>query len=273
MTSLKKHLNGLRVSIDRVLDAYLPPQDRPSRIIHRAMRYSVFSGGKRLRPIVAIESCRACGGSISKVMPVACAIELIHTYSLVHDDLPSMDDDDIRRGKPTTHKKFGEAYAILAGDALLTQAFHILSTKTLSRHSLEIIREITEAIGSNGMINGQAVDIALSEKKITARQREYINARKTAALIAVSAKTGGIIADASQKNIRALSRFGFLLGLLFQYTDDILDNESHIKTAGIDAARKKLKEYSERSIAHLRPLGKRAFRLREIVEYIVTRDR
>ena len=164
---IKTYLRQRAKVIDRYLDRYLPPADRYPHIIHRALRYSVLNGGKRIRPIIAIEANRACGGRFADVVPVACALELIHTYSLVHDDLPSMDDDDYRRGKPTVHRRFGEAIAVLTGDALLTLAFHLMGRRRDPLIQHRIIQDVSHAIGTQGMIGGQAMDIIVKKKSPT----------------------------------------------------------------------------------------------------------
>lgn len=206
------------IEIDRNLEKYLPEGDD---IIKKAMRYSVMAEGKRIRPIIAIEACRACGGSVKDVMPAACAIEFVHTYSLIHDDLPAMDDDDMRRGKPSSHKVFGEANAILAGDGLLTLAFNIVAKHMKNaRVAVSIIEELSGAIGPDGMVLGQALDLG------NEADRNKVNLLKTARLFAASAKIGGLAAAAGHKELKALERYGLYLGLSFQAVDDILDGES-----------------------------------------------
>ena len=192
--------------VDTHLDRYLPAATISPQVIHKAVRYSVFGGGKRLRPIIAIEACRACGGRLVDVMPAACALELVHAYSLVHDDLPSMDNDDYRRGKPTVHKKFGEAIAVLTGDALLSLAFYLMTKGSNTSGGYRVVRDVSYAIGTRGMIGGQVLDILTKRKDRLALNR--IHANKTAALFAVSAKTGAMIAGASKRKVKALDDFG-----------------------------------------------------------------
>lgn len=206
----------------------MPKASEDPKTLHKAMRYSVFSGGKRIRPIVVLESAKSCGGRISDAIPAASAIELVHTYSLIHDDLPSMDNDDYRRGKLSCHKSFGEAEAILAGDALLTLAFSIIAENYKPKICLNIIKELSEAIGSTGMVGGQALDIAMSNKRIDKRTKALIDRLKTAKLFEVSAKIGAITAGAAKKKIRALRGYGLNLGMAFQAVDDLLDGESRV---------------------------------------------
>ena len=211
------------VEIYRNLKEYLPQGDNT---VEKAMQYSVLSGGKRIRPLIAIEACRICGGSVKDAMPYACAIEFIHTYSLIHDDLPSMDDDDFRRGKPTCHKVFGEANAILAGDALLTLAFNIIVKHAKPKIGVQIIEELTEAIGIDGMVGGQALDMEFKKKSKDKKLLKEINLLKTAKLFEVSTRIGGICAGASREKVKALGKFGLYFGLSFQTVDDELDGES-----------------------------------------------
>jgi len=273
MASFTTHWDRLRARVDTALDRYLPSGRQYPSLIHRAIRHSVLCGGKRIRPIVAIESYGACGGRGQAIMTVACALEFIHTYSLIHDDLPALDNDDFRRGRPSAHKKFGEANAILAGDALLTMAFSLLARKVESRYALRIINEISGAIGTAGMIGGQVVDVEKKGKTISLRETEYINAHKTAALMRVSAKAGAILAGAARDRISAMADFGYFLGLLFQITDDMLDNEDYIMAMGIDRARMKKDTYEKSAWKALGVFGARAKRLRALAERIALRTR
>lgn len=216
-------IEEIRTLIDGELDRCLPPADIEPCTIHQAMRYSVLAGGKRLRPALVLLACRACGGADNNALPAACAVELIHTYSLIHDDLPAMDDDDMRRGKPSCHKKFGEAAAILAGDALLTFAFEIIA------QSPTISRELAIGAGTAGMIGGQAADLEAedSDQKCSSEELkktiERIHMYKTAALFRASVRAGAIAGAASDSELSAITRYGECLGLAFQITDDILD--------------------------------------------------
>lgn len=247
------------INIDRDLRKYLPKGDD---IIKKAMRYSVLSGGKRIRPMVALEAARICGGHIKDAMPVACAIEFIHTYSLMHDDLPAMDNDDFRRGKPTCHKVFGEANAILAGDALLTLAFSVIARYTKPKTGAVIAKEIAQAIGEDGMVGGQALDLEFYKKK-DKRILKKINLLKTAKLFEVSAKAGALSAGASSAKVRALQKFGLYFGLSFQAIDDYLDRETCAREEALVLAEKAKKE--------LRPFGKRADKLKAIADFAVKR--
>ena len=257
------------------------------------MRYSLFAGGKRLRPILCLAAAEACGGSISSALPLACAVECIHTYSLVHDDLPSMDNDDLRRGRPTCHKVFGDGIAILAGDALLTIAFEIAAqVKGTERYDLrEILREIATAAGSQKLIAGQVADLEAEGHRINRAQLRYIHENKTAALLTASVRLGAMAANASPKQLSAIAAFGRALGLAFQVIDDILDvtqtSEKLGKSAGKDVAAKKAtypavigleKSRAEArrltSEAHraLKSLGERAAVLRALADYLLQRE-
>ncbi len=209
--------------IDKKLAAYLPSEKREPRVLHAAMRYGVFPGGKRIRPAILIEAAAACGGKQIDAVPAACAVELIHTYSLIHDDLPSMDDDDYRRGALSCHKKFGEAIAILAGDALLTLAFEIISKEYNPEVSAAMIKELAAAIGSKGMVAGQALDIT------SYKDKRKVNSLKTAKLFEASAALGAISANASAARIMAMRRFGASFGMEFQAADDIADKNQDLK--------------------------------------------
>ena len=221
---LKSTLEAYRHQIDSALDRFLPPESQRPKKLHQAMRYSVFSGGKRLRPILALGASELCAGQKEQALPAACAIELVHTYSLIHDDLPALDDDDFRRGKPSSHKAFGEATAILTGDALLTLAFEIISREMPEDLGGPLTLELARAAGSEGMIAGQAMDIE-PEGEQNADLVRYIHSHKTGSLIATSARMGAICARAPEKSLEKLSSFGENLGLVFQITDDLLDVE------------------------------------------------
>ncbi|MGD9141004.1 MAG: polyprenyl synthetase family protein [bacterium] len=226
---LKTYLDARRERVDAALDRYLPPEDSRPETLHRAMRYSVFSGGKRIRPVFCMAAYEACGGAGDAVLPVACSLELIHTYSLIHDDLPCMDDDDMRRGKPTSHKVFGEATAVLAGDALLTFAMELV-VEAGGRlmdplTALRIAAEITKAAGSDGMVAGQVLDMECENRQVDESLMEYIHSRKTGKLITASVRCGAIAAGADDVLLEKLSAYGSRLGLAFQIIDDILDEE------------------------------------------------
>jgi geranylgeranyl diphosphate synthase, type II len=292
--SLHEYLAEQVQAIDHVLDRWVPDGGVDPVSIHRAMRYSLFAGGKRIRPILAIASARAISdGSGNGVEHAAAALELVHTYSLIHDDLPALDNDDLRRGRPTCHKVFGEAMAILAGDALLTLAFEVLSRikEVAAERKIRLVEELSRAAGTvGGMIGGQVNDLEGERKTPTALLLESIHRAKTGALLRASVRIGGIYAEASDTELAALSRYGEHVGLAFQIVDDLLDVEEPSqalgKTAGKDEAQQKItfpavyglersREMAEeeRLQAHvaLRAFGDRAERLRQIADFIVRR--
>ena len=270
----------------------LPAQETPPTSIHAAMRYSVFAGGKRIRPILCLEAARIFNEDVSAALYPASGIECIHTYSLIHDDLPALDNDDLRRGKPTCHKQFGEATAILAGDALLTLAFELVgATPVDAERRVAMLTEVATAAGTvNGMVGGQMADIEAEGKRIGAKMLEYIHRSKTAALIRASVTAGAFCAGAPAKDVARLRKFGETIGWAFQVTDDILDVEESSaalgKTAGKDIAQQKAtypalyglarsheiaNELATKAIAALEPYAERAGRLREIAEFLVLR--
>jgi geranylgeranyl diphosphate synthase, type II len=291
---LEGYLARRTAAVDQALRGLLPPANTKPATIHKAMRYSLFAGGKRLRPALCLAAAEACGGSIAPAMPLACALECIHTYSLIHDDLPAMDDDDLRRGKPTNHKVFGEGIAILAGDGLLTEAFAIAARcRGWPRYSTRaIILELAEAAGSRQLIAGQVADLEGEGKRLSAAQLKYIHERKTSALLCCSVRLGGMSANASAAQLRALTDFGYNVGLAFQIIDDILDvtqtSEQLGKTAGKDTAAEKATYPSivgmEKSRAIAAQLTDRAFgaleffkgkatALAALAEYLLKRDK
>lgn len=236
--------------LDQALHAYLPAEDMYPARLHQAMHYSLFAGGKRLRPVLALEACRTCGGTLEAALPGACALEMVHTYSLIHDDLPAMDNDDLRRGRPTNHKAFDEATAILAGDALLTEAFRLTSAEFLAAglspaQATEASQILARAAGSRGMVGGQMADMLAEQVGLRdAAQLEYIHTHKTGALLVAALEMGAVAAAASEPTRQALRRYGEHLGMAFQITDDILDVTGNSATlgkgVGTDAARGKL---------------------------------
>jgi len=244
---LDAYMKERAAAVDAALDRHLPPESEPPETLHKAMRYSIFAGGKRLRPVLVIAGAEAVGGRMDQVMPTACALELIHTYSLVHDDLPAMDNDDFRRGVPTNHKVFGEAMAILAGDALLTLAFRLVADSAGSAGAdgrlRDVLNDIADAAGHEGMVGGQVVDLMSEGKVVGPDVLDYIHARKTGALIRTSLRVGARLCGATAAQIDALGRAGAALGLAFQIVDDILDvvssSEELGKTAGKDEAQQK----------------------------------
>ena len=278
--------------IESALDQFLPAEDTRPDSIHRAMRYSVFAGGKRIRPILCLETARIFDPDPRAALPVACALEFIHTYSLIHDDLPALDDDDVRRGKPTCHKQFGEATAILAGDALLTLAFETLSIAPVEpARSVAVIREVAAAAGTrDGMVGGQVADLEAEGREVGPEMLEYIHRSKTAALIRASVVAGALCGSAGEADVARLRRFGDNIGWAFQVVDDILDVEESSavlgKTAGKDQAQRKAtypalyglekshqmaRELASRAMQELAPFGERAARLRDLAEFLVLR--
>jgi geranylgeranyl diphosphate synthase, type II len=233
--------------VDQALERFLPAETLAPETIHKAMRYSVFAGGKRLRPVLVIAGAEAVGGRMDDVMPTACALELIHTYSLIHDDLPAMDNDDFRRGRPTSHKVFGEAMAILAGDGLLTHAFRLIAQNWRPSMAAAVLRDVlvdvADAAGTDGMVGGQVADLEAEGRRIGPDMLDYIHLRKTAALIRTAIRVGARLAGATPDQLHALAVAGGDLGLAFQIVDDILDvtgtTEQLGKTAGKDQAQQK----------------------------------
>lgn len=279
--------------VDRALDRFLPKAGVKPATIHKAMRYSIFAGGKRMRPALVLAAAEACGGTREAAMPLACAVECIHTYSLIHDDLPGMDNDDMRRGKPTNHMVFGEGIAILAGDALLTQAFEIAASASGSkRHGpRDLVLEIAKASGSLQLIAGQVADLEGEGRKISRAQLRYIHERKTSALLACSVRLGGMSANCTPAQLEALTDFGYHVGLAFQVIDDILDvtqtSEQLGKTAGKDVKAQKATypsivgleksrviaaELTAKAEAALKPFRGRAEALEAISDYLLKRQ-
>ena len=281
-----------RVAVDAQLEKLLPAESTQPPSIHTAMRYSVFAGGKRIRPILCLETARIFTADVAPALFPGCAIEFIHTYSLIHDDLPALDNDDLRRGKPTCHKKFGEATAILAGDALLTLAFQTIAAAPVSpERRVAMVTEIATAAGTvNGMVGGQVADLEAEGRPVGPDTLEYIHRSKTAALIRASITAGALCAGAPSEEVARLRRFGDTIGWAFQVTDDILDvTESSAalgKTAGKDIAQQKAtypsvfglersqqiaKELADSAIAELRAYAEKADHLRAIAEFLVLR--
>ena len=282
--------------VDSSLDRFLPGVDTLPTRLHTAMRYSVFAGGKRIRPILMLAACEAVGGEMKKVLPAACAIEMVHSYSLIHDDLPAMDDDDFRRGNPTNHKVYGEATAILAGDGLLTEAFILLSNKNIwgdipAEQSLEVINIIAKGSGSCGMVGGQVVDMEAEKSPVDLTTLEYIHTHKTGALILAAIEVGALLGGASAEQRRALRNYGEAAGLAFQVADDILDivadpsqlgkdvgsdqqrgKASYPALLGLDGARQRANELRDVALSALDIFDDSARPLREIATYIVDRS-
>jgi geranylgeranyl diphosphate synthase type II len=290
---LKRYIAARQKEVDRALNRFLPKETTPPATIHKAMRYSLFAGGKRLRPVLCLAAAEACGGKTSAALPLACAMECIHTYSLIHDDLPSMDNDDLRRGRATCHKVFGDGIAILAGDALLTIAFEIAAqAKATPRYELrDFISEIATAAGSQKLIAGQVADLEAEGRRINRDQLRYIHENKTAALLTTSVRLGAMAVNANPKQLGAITSFGRALGLAFQVIDDILDvtqtSEKLGKSAGKDVAAKKAtypavigleksraeaRRLTSKAHGALKSLGQRATVLRELADYLLRRE-
>jgi len=293
---LKAYLKAHQDRVDAALSRHLPGEDTLPAQLHKSMRYSIFAGGKRIRPLLMIAACEAVGGDIEAVLPAACAMEMIHTYSLIHDDLPAMDDDDFRRGRPTNHKVFGEATAILAGDALLTEAFILLSSSAYSEHisaatRLQVLNIIARCAGSMGMVGGQVVDMEAEGGDIDFPTLQYIHTHKTGALILASLQCGALLGGCSQEQFEALSRYGETAGLAFQVADDILDvigdqevlgkdigsdqargKATYPALMGLEEAKRRAQELKDMAIESLNPFDHRAEPLREIARYIVDRS-
>ncbi len=292
---IKAYLSKKRAVVDKSLEAMVPPAKSFPPKVFEAMRYSLFAGGKRVRPILAIASAEALGVRDAGLLPVASSLELIHTYSLIHDDLPAMDNDDLRRGRPTCHKVYGEAVAILAGDGLLNMAFEALSDPRRlkavpAKRLVGIIREISRASGCFGMVGGQIVDMESEGKDIDLPTLEYIHTHKTGALIRASVRLGALYAGATEKRLRSLTRYGEMVGLAFQIADDILDitgtqaeigkdvgsdlkkgKKTYPSFYGLEESRRRAREVADRALEALRDFDKKADPLRELAEYIVTR--
>jgi len=289
------YLTRRAAEVNEWLDRLVPSETTPPEQLHRAMRYSLLAGGKRLRPSLTLAAGEGLGADTDDLMPAACAIEMIHTYSLIHDDLPAMDNDDLRRGRPTCHKVFGDAVAILAGDALLTQAFRVLSADSPHRYAdrqVRVIREIATAAGTvDALIGGQIVDIESEGKRVDAATLEYIHRSKTGAILTASVVVGGIIAGGNDNQIAQLRAYGERIGLAFQIADDILDvtstSEQLGKTPGkdqaankatypaihgIDASNEKARQLVDEAVAIASNLHLRTRVLEEIARFIIARS-
>ena len=293
MSDLKAYLKGQQFLVDDALNRFLPRVTARPKTLHQGMRYSVFAGGKRLRPILTLAAAEACGGEVENALPPACSVEIMHTYSLVHDDLPSMDDDDLRRGRPTSHKVYGEGMAVLIGDALLTESFNILAeTPPTKRYTLkDILQEFSVCGGSRKLIGGQVLDLEGEGKELSKAQLVRIHENKTAALLTTSLRLGGMTANATPRQLDALTDFGYNLGLAFQVIDDILDvtqsTEQLGKTAGKDEAvdkatypsilgleksKKEASRLTRKALEALNVFGRKGKRLEEIAHYLLDRE-
>ena len=289
-------MEALRQAVDEALDRALPPDSAWPGTIHRAVRYSLFAGGKRIRPVLVLAAGEAVGGAREELMPLACAVEMVHTYSLVHDDLPAMDDDDLRRGKPTSHKVFGEAIAILAGDALLTRAFHLLAEVPESwddarvRRRLRAAAVLGEACGTTGLIGGQVMDLESEGRAIGADDLECLHRAKTGALLSACVRGGAILGGAGAADLERLSRYASSIGLAFQVVDDVLDatedaqrlgktagkdeaarKATYVSVHGLDEARALAAALRQEALEAIAPLGPRGELLAAIARLIVDR--
>ncbi|MCU0771846.1 MAG: polyprenyl synthetase family protein [Verrucomicrobia bacterium] len=290
---LNRFLEESTAQVNRTLDRALPSERTRPATIHKAMRYSLFAGGKRMRPALCLAAAQACGGQIADALPLACAVECIHTYSLIHDDLPAMDNDDFRRGKPTNHKVFGEGIAVLAGDALLTQAFELAAQcRGWPRYAhQDVVLELARASGSLQLIAGQVADLEGEGRRISVADLRYIHERKTSALLCCSVRLGGMSANCTAARLKALTQFGYHVGLAFQVIDDILDvtqsSEKLGKTAGKDTAaqkatypamvgleksRKIAQQLTDKAFAALKPFKGRAVALESLAGFLLNRD-
>ena len=291
---LQQFLATRTKTVNAALDKFLPSEKTKPATIHKAMRYSLFAGGKRMRPALCLAAAAACGGREADALPLACAIECIHTYSLIHDDLPAMDNDDFRRGKPTNHKVFGDGIAVLAGDALLTLAFEIAAqAKGWPRYPHQkIILEIAKAAGSLQLVAGQVADLEGEGKKLSVEELRYIHERKTSALLCCSVRLGGMSANCTTAQLKALTDFGYHVGLAFQVIDDILDvtqtSEQLGKTAGKDTRSQKAtypaivgleksrqiaEQLTAKAFASLKAFRGRAVALEALAEFLLKRDK
>ena len=300
---IRKYLQEKKMIVDSALERYFPDPSggegelKPLNSLHKAIRHSLLDGGKRIRPILSIAAFEAVGGRGDQILPFACALEMIHTYSLIHDDLPAMDNDDTRRGKPTCHKMFGEAIGILAGDGLLTEAFKLMTNRSSwdgpfknNELVLDVVHEIAQAAGISGMVGGQVADIESEGKEIDLPLLQYIHTHKTGAMILASIRVGARLGGAGGETLRAFTRFGERIGLAFQITDDILNVEgkavalgkstgtdlsrgkaTYPSLLGLEESKRRATELVESALESLKPYGDEADPLREIAQFIIAR--
>jgi len=285
--NFKKYLENNINIIDKALDEYLPPEENPPSIIHKAMRYSVFGGGKRIRPILTLATAELFRRDTESVIKTACGIELIHTFSLIHDDLPCIDNDDFRRGKPSSHKVFGEAIALLAGDALLVSGFDLITknseVKEIKKQSiLKVIKETSFYIGTENMLGGQVEDISLKNEDITKADLINLYMKKTAALICLSIRSGAILSGANQRQLRALTKYAENIGLAFQIIDDMLDimqdqrdtgKPNYANIYGMKESKSESEKLIEEAKDSLKIFNQKAETLRNIADYLLTRKK
>lgn len=288
-----KELETKIIEVNKNLDKYTEEKEAPQATIYKAMNYSINAGGKRIRPVLMLSAAELICGSWEGVMPFACAIEMIHTYSLIHDDLPCMDNDDLRRGKPTNHKVFGEGMAVLAGDALLNKAFEVIlkNSQASPNMTLAALSEIATASGTEGMIGGQVIDIESEDKQIDAVTLMTLHLNKTGALIMAAAKVGALLAGGSREDLLLMEEFSRYLGVAFQIKDDILDIEgkeellgkktgadeenkksTFVTIYGLEQSKKILSDYTEKAIETLSPYGERAKFLTELAKFLLSRE-
>lgn len=293
MTEFSSWIKAQKDGVDAALERLLPPALEAPETLHKAIRHSMFAGGKRLRPILLLAACEACGGNAAAAMPAACAVECIHTYSLIHDDLPCMDDDDFRRGHPTCHKVYGEAVAVLAGDALQPMAFELLlqSPPGPGYTVADLVGELARTAGSRWLIAGQVRDLEGEERQVSFEELRTIHEGKTAALLTCCFRLGAMIAGASSEKLAALTTFGHALGLAFQVVDDILDctqsseklgktagkdaasgKSTYVSILGLEAARAEAAKLTAEARDALAPLGAAGARLQEIADHLLARD-
>jgi geranylgeranyl diphosphate synthase type II len=294
---IQRYLKEKKQIVDSALAEYFPNEGDCPASLYQAAHYSLFAGGKRIRPILSLAAFEAAGGKGDTILPFACALEMIHTYSLIHDDLPSMDNDDLRRGKPTCHKVFGEGIALLAGDALLTEAFRLMALRPGSMdpsfdevRALDLIGEVSHAAGFSGMVGGQVVDVESEGRSVDFSTVQYIHTHKTGAMILVSVRVGAKLGGAGGRILEAFTRYGEGVGLAFQIADDILNVEGDAKllgksigsdlskkkatypsAVGLEESKRKAKELVESAVNSLHPFGPEADPLREIARFIVAR--
>jgi geranylgeranyl diphosphate synthase type II len=291
---LERYLDDRRKSVEAALARHLDACAAAPATLRDSMAYSLLAGGKRLRPILALAACEAVGGQVEDAIDVACAVEFIHTYSLIHDDLPPMDDDDFRRGRPTNHKKFGEAVAILAGDALCSEAFRVVAARRPGREAqiADVVFELARASGALGMVGGQVIDIEATGRQITVEELEVLHHAKTGELLLVSVRAGARMGGADAPAMERLTVYGRALGLAFQIVDDVLDITADLATLGkdpgsdraagkttfvdllgVDGARARARQVLGDGVAALEPFGTRADALRALARYTLERDR
>lgn len=281
------------IEVNKSLEKFIEEKDNPQATIYKAMNYSLHAGGKRIRPVILISVAELLGASRENVMPFACAIEMIHTYSLIHDDLPCMDNDDLRRGKPTNHKVYGDALAVLAGDALLNKAFEVIlkNSQVSPNMTLAALREIADASGTEGMIGGQVIDIESENKQIDAVTLMTLHLHKTAALIMASAKVGALLGGGSREDLINFEEFARYLGIAFQIKDDILDvcgeveklgkktgvddeknKSTFVRIYGLEQSEKLLSDYTQKAIDSLSSYGEKSEFLSELAKFLLNRE-